>query len=96
LLNAALVRPQTHVFGHDAYPTMPEKAAALLYSLTVNHGLIDGNKRLALAAVLAFGGINGQRPTLTNEQAYHLVMGVASGELELAEITAVLRHGGVA
>jgi death-on-curing protein len=96
LLNAALARPQTHVFGYDAYPTMPEKAAALLYSLTMNHALIDGNKRLALAALLAFCGVNGQRLTLTNEQAYQLVMGVANGELELSEITTVLRNGGLA
>src|SRR5262249_43251306 len=31
LLNAALARPQTYVFGYDAYPTLAEKAAALLY-----------------------------------------------------------------
>jgi len=32
-----------------------------LYSLTMNHALIDGDKRLALAAVLAFCGVNGRR-----------------------------------
>jgi death on curing protein len=96
LLNAALARPQTYVFGYDAYPTLAEKAAALLYSLTMNHALIDGNKRLALAAVLAFCGVNGHRLTLTNEEAYQLVMAVANGDLELPEIIAVLRSGGLA
>jgi death on curing protein len=95
LLNAALARPQTYVFGYDAYPTLAEKAAALLYSLTMNHALIDGNKRLALAAVLAFCGINGRRLTLTNEEAYELVMAVANGELELPDIAAALRSGGL-
>jgi len=39
-----------------------------------NHALIDGNKRLALAAVIAFYGLNGRRLAFTNDQAYELVM----------------------
>jgi death-on-curing family protein len=55
------------------------KAAALLHSLARNHALIDGNKRLGLAAVIAFYGLNGRGLTLTNDQAYDLVMKVAAG-----------------
>jgi hypothetical protein len=45
----------------------------------------DGNKRLALAGVIAFYGLNGRRLTLTNDQAYDLVMAVADGSLEAVE-----------
>jgi len=45
LLESALARPRASVFGQDAYPTIHEKAAALLDSLVNNHALIDGNKR---------------------------------------------------
>ena len=82
LLQAALARPQASAFGEDAYPTIHEKAAALLHSVARNHALIDGNKRLALAAVIAFYGLNGLRLQLTNEQAYQLVIRVARGELD--------------
>lgn len=82
LLEAATARPQTTVGGQDAYPTLDEKAAALLHSLARNHALVDGNKRLALAALISFYGINGRRLTLTNDGAFDLVMGVASGELD--------------
>lgn len=82
LLHSALARPQATVFGQDAYATLDEKAAALLHSLARNHGLIDGNKRLALAGTIAFLGVNGRRLTLSNDQAYELVMSVASGELD--------------
>jgi len=82
LLEAALARPQTSAFGADAYPTLDEKAAALLHSLARNHALIDGNKRLALSGLIAFYGVNGRRLTLTNDEAYELVMTVASGELD--------------
>jgi death on curing protein len=49
---------------------------------------------LALAAILAFYGMNGLRVTLTNDEAYRLVMSVAGGELtEVADIAAALGRG---
>ncbi|HEY6312417.1 MAG TPA: type II toxin-antitoxin system death-on-curing family toxin [Streptosporangiaceae bacterium] len=92
LLEAALARPQATAFGKDAYPDLDAKAAALLHSIARNHALIDGNKRLALAAVIAFYGLNGRRLTLTNDAAYDLVMSVAAGQLDAVDdIAAVLR-----
>ena len=82
LLQSALARPQATAFGLDAYESLEQKAAALLHSLARNHALVDGNKRLALAATIAFLGLNGYRLTLTNDEAYTLVMEVASGLLD--------------
>lgn len=94
LLQSALARPQATGFGADAYATVEEKAAALLHSLARNHALVDGNKRLALAGTIAFLGINGRRLTLTNDQAYELVMDVAAGELdEITGIASRIRDG---
>ena len=59
-----------------------------------NHALVDGNKRLALAGTIAFLGVNGFRLTLTNDEAYDLVMAVATGELdEVAAIAERLAAG---
>jgi death-on-curing protein len=92
LLESALARPQASAFGEDAYATLQEKAAALLHSLARNHALIDGNKRLALAATLAFFRYNGTRLVLTEDEAYDLVMAVATGELDdVADIATRLR-----
>jgi len=82
LLQSALARPRAAAFGKDAYSGIHEKAAALLHSLARNHALVDGNKRLALGATIAFYGMNGLRLTLTNDEAYDLVMRVATGKLE--------------
>jgi len=91
LLEAALARPQASAFGEAAYPTVHEKAAAFLHSLARNHALVDGNKRLALAGTIAFYGMNGMRLTLTNDEAYELIIQVASGELnDVREIVPVL------
>lgn len=40
--------------GIDLYPTIEEKAAHLLYFLVKDHGLYDGNKRVATALFLEF------------------------------------------
>jgi hypothetical protein len=50
LLDSATTRPQSTVLGADAYPSVHEKAAAMLHSLARNHPFIDGNKRTAWAA----------------------------------------------
>jgi len=93
LLEAALARPRATVFGKDAYPDLDTKAAALLHSIARNHALMNGNKRLALAAVIAFYGLNGRRLILTNDEAYDLVISVAAGQLDnVDDIAAVLQH----
>ena len=94
LLESAAARPQTTVFGEDAYPDVHSKAAALLLSICKNHALIDGNKRLALAGTIVMLGVNGWTLTLTNDEAYDLVISVASGELnEVADVAEQLRRG---
>ncbi|NQW72383.1 MAG: type II toxin-antitoxin system death-on-curing family toxin [Actinobacteria bacterium] len=94
LLESAAARPRTTIFGEDAYPDVHSKAAALLLSICKNHALIDGNKRLALAGTIVMLGVNGWTLTLTNDEAYDLVISVASGELnEVAEVAEQLRRG---
>lgn len=85
LLESASARPRFTTFGEDAYPSIHLKAAALLHSIARNHPLVDGNKRLALAATIAFYGLNGLRLTLSNDEAYELIMAVAAGELDDVE-----------
>jgi death on curing protein len=93
LLEAAVARPQATVFGQDAYPDLDAKAAALLHSVARNRALIDGNKRLALAAIIAFYGLNGRRLTMTNDAAYGLIIGVAAGDLDSVDEIAVMLRG---
>jgi death-on-curing protein len=90
LLEAAAARPRTTVFGEDAYPTLEEKAAALAHSIARNHALVDGNKRLTLGALIAFLGVNGRRLTLTDDEAYDLIIAIATGEL--AEVSDIAEH----
>jgi hypothetical protein len=52
LLESAVFRPQTVIFGKEAYPALFEKCAVLGYSIIQNHPFLDGNKRAGFAARL--------------------------------------------
>jgi death-on-curing protein len=81
LLSSAGGRPQTTLMGRDAYPDLATKAAALLHSIVCNHALVDGNKRLGWFAAVVFLRINGYDAELAHDEAFDLIMAVASGEL---------------
>ena len=94
LLEAAVARTlKATVFGQDAYPHLDAKAVALIHSVARNHALIDGNKRLARAAIIAFYGLNGRRLTMTNDAVDDLVIGVAAGDLDSVDEIAVMLRG---
>jgi death-on-curing protein len=88
LLDSALHRPTTVAFGVNAYPTLHEKAAALLHSMVMNHPFVDGNKRMGWAATAAFYRLNGwrYRGRHLDDTAFDLVMDVAKGLAEVAQI----------
>lgn len=90
LLDSAAHRPKTTLFGDDAYPSVEEKAAVLLESTVRNHPLIDGNKRLGWIAAVMFLERNGFRVDAPFDDAYDLVIAVATGEMSYQESAAML------
>lgn len=86
LLASAAGRPRTTAFGHDAYPSLPEKAAALMDSLARNRALVDGNKRLAWAATRVFCLLNGHDLAFPVDDAEAMVQAAAQGELDVPEL----------
>lgn len=63
LIESALLRPQT---GY--YADLLEEAAALWESMGMNHGFIDGNKRVAFASLELFLQLNGVDIAATNDE----------------------------
>lgn len=91
LLQAAVARPQASAFGNEAYPTLDEKAAALLQSVVAGHPLVDGNKRLGWVAIRLFYRLNDADVRPTPDEAFDLVVSVASGDRrDVAEIAGTL------
>jgi death-on-curing protein len=92
LLGSAVARPRTTAFGEDAYPDIWHKAAALLQSIVKNHPLVDGNKRLGWLTTAVFLELNEVAASgVSNDDVYELVMSVASGSHDIAEIAQILR-----
>lgn len=92
LLESAVARPRTVVFGVEAYETIWTKAAALLQSIVNNHALIDGNKRLGWLATAVFLELNDIPVSqVSNDDVYEFVLSVASGSPEVDEIAKQLQ-----
>ncbi len=85
LLDSALARPRTSLFGEDAYPSLSLKAAALMHSVIKNHPMVDGNKRASWLLVNAFLYINGYLFEASTEEGLELTLGVATDKLNLED-----------
>lgn len=70
LIESALLRPQT---GY--YADIIEEAAALWESLAMNHGFVDGNKRVAYACLELFLGMNGIDVAASNDELEQFIYG---------------------
>lgn len=88
LLESALARPRSTVFGQDAYPDLWSKAAALLESLGRNHALVDGNKRLPWTATWTFLSVNGQplAESFDVDTAEEFVLAAVTGQFDVQAI----------
>ena len=80
-LESAVAQPQMTFDDQDLYPTLVEKAAALAFSLSQNHAFIDGNKRVAQAAMETFLDLNGYEIYAEVDEQEQIFLQMASGEL---------------
>ena len=87
-LESALAQPQMTFGGQDLYPNLPDKAAALAYSLVCNHPLVDGNKRVGHAAMETFLVLNGWELSATVDEQEGIILRLAAGGLTREEFTA--------
>jgi death-on-curing protein len=91
-LEGAIFRPRTEAFGTELFPSLAEKAAALLQAIVTAHAFMDGNKRAGLGAMLMFLRMNGVRTRPDLDALYDLAMAVTTGEVrEVGEIAERLR-----
>jgi death on curing protein len=92
-LESALAQPRMTFSGEDLYPTIAEKAAALGFSLIMNHPFVDGNKRTGHAAMEVFLLLNGYEIDASVDEQEQVVLQLAAGELDRKAFSAwVLRH----
>jgi death on curing protein len=81
-LESALARPRS---GY--YTDIIQEAAALWESLSQNHPLVDGNKRVAVTVTAAFLKVNGYRLQFDDMEASSFLVGLyETGTLRFEEL----------
>lgn len=86
LLESALARPYATFAGEDLYPTIIEKAGAVLESILINHPFVDGNKRTAYVLMRLLLLEEGMDINATEEEKYTFVIDICTGTLRTDEI----------
>ena len=81
LLDSAIAQPHMTFGGEELYPNLLEKAAALGFSIIMNHPFVDGNKRTGHAATETFLVLNGMEINASVDEQERVVLAIASGEL---------------
>ena len=90
-LESAIAQPKATSEGRDLYPTLLEKAAALGFSLVQNHPFVDGNKRVAHAAVETLLVLNGFELGASVDEQERLMVELASGRVSRDKFVSWLR-----
>ena len=85
-LASAVAQPKASIQDTELYPTLAEKANALCFSLCRNHPFIDGNKRVAHAAMSIFLNLNGMVIDATVDEQERIMLELASGALSREEL----------
>jgi len=86
-LESALAMPRQTAGGVFVHAGIPRMAAAYAFHISQNHPFADGNKRAALAAMLAFLVDNGWRLNAEGNEIYGVIMRLAASELSKDELS---------
>ena len=87
-LDSAIAQPRQSFGGVDLYPTLVEKAAALCYSLVLNHPFVDGNKRVGVLALDTFLKLNGFKIVVSADEGEQFILALADGRVTREELVA--------
>jgi death on curing protein len=91
LLESAMAMPLQQFGGDFLHPDVPSMAAAYAFHICKNHPFMDGNKRAATAAMIAFLSDNGWAFASKHDEAESMILRLAAGQLDKAAFTDWLR-----
>ena len=90
-LESAVNQPRITFDKTDLYADSISKAAALCFSLVMNHPFVDGNKRVGHAAMETFLILNGYEIDSGVDDQERIILDLASGKLTREVFTNWLR-----
>ena len=80
-LESAINQPRQTFDQKDLYPDIVTKAAALCFSLVMNHPFMDGNKRVGHAAMETFLILNGYEIIASVDEQERVMLKLAAGKV---------------
>jgi death-on-curing protein len=92
LLDSALEQPKTTFNGSYLHDNIFKMAAAYGFHLCKNHPFIDGNKRVALAAMDTFLQNNGYEISASEKETYKIIIELSAENLSKSELTQWLKQ----
>jgi death on curing protein len=92
LLDSALAQPKVTIGGTYAHKTLFDKAAAYGFHVCGNHPFVDGNKRVAFVLMDIFLQKNGWEIVAQEEEAYSVMIDLASGKISKTQLAAWLKN----
>ncbi|MDB9540952.1 type II toxin-antitoxin system death-on-curing family toxin [Anabaenopsis tanganyikae CS-531] len=90
-VESALAQPRMTFGGEELYPTLVDKAAAMGFSLIMNHPFIDGNKRIGHGAMEVFLVMNGLEINASIDEQEEIILSLASGKFDREAFTQWLK-----
>ena len=90
LLESALARPINRLL-YEGIEDLLELAATYAVGIASNNPFLDGNKRMAFIALGMFLEDNGMVLTATDDEATAVMLGVATGAVDIAALSEWLR-----
>ncbi|MBR5272189.1 MAG: type II toxin-antitoxin system death-on-curing family toxin [Clostridia bacterium] len=86
LLESAVYSALSTFGDSEAYPTIEEKAARLMFALTNNHAFVDGNKRIGVFVMLMTLRLNGVKMNYTQPELIDFGLSVADGSMDYDKV----------
>ena len=90
-LEAAIASQTQNVFGDELYPTIFDKAAAIIRGIIADHPFVDGNKRTAMLAGLTLIELNGLHFKTQSGEIEDFAVRIATDKLDIPSIALWLR-----
>lgn len=89
LLDSAIAAPINH-YIYKGTKNLFDLAACYAFHIVKNHAFVDGNKRTALAATLAFLDANGLRVRIRQKVIYKAMLNLASSKISMQDFSKIL------
>ena len=90
-LESAIATQTQNVFGQELYPTVVDKAAAVIRGIIADHPFVNGNKRTAMLSGLTLLDINSMVFRIQAGEIEDFAVEIATKQIDVPQISAWLK-----